>query len=82
MRARVVAQAPAPSAWKAAPRSAQSSVPHSPINLLCRQVFDSSAEREAMFSLFSLLVKSIHEAAKQKELSQYRNLLTVKKRNK
>ena len=45
-------------------------------------MFNSSAEREAMFSLFNLLVKSIHEAAKQKGLSQYRNLLTVKKRNK
>lgn len=45
-------------------------------------VFDNTASREASFQLFELLIKSVHEKAKQKQLSQYRNVLTVQKRNK
>mmetsp|Transcript_2457 Transcript_2457/g.3315 ORF Transcript_2457/g.3315 Transcript_2457/m.3315 type:complete len:584 (-) Transcript_2457:161-1912(-) len=45
-------------------------------------VFSSSSEREAMYQLFSLLVKSVHQKAKEKGLSQYQQLNKVKKRNK
>lgn len=45
-------------------------------------VFENTASREASYQLFDLLVKSVHEKAKQKQLSQYRNALVVKKRNK
>lgn len=45
-------------------------------------LFENTASREASYQLFDLLVKSVHEKAKQKQLSQYRNALVVKKRNK